>query len=124
MPTSTRRDLLRIPRVSLLSSHAQTGSPKANVVFIAGDHLNNRIGWSGDPVVKTPNIDRFAPLGVRFDRTYCNHALCNPSLMSLLSGKRLETTRIFGNTTPPRPYLADVVFLPACFRAQGCLPAR
>jgi len=95
-----------------------------NVLFIAVDDLNNRIGCYGDPVVKTPNIDRFARRGVRFDRAYCNYALCNPSRTSLLSGKRPETTRIFGNSTPPRTYLGAVAFLPEHFKAQGYFTAR
>src|SRR5262245_26383972 len=124
MPTMTRRDLLRIPLAFPLASPAQTGSARMNVLFIAVDDLNNRIGCYGDPVVKTPNIDRFARRGVRFDRAYCNYALCNPSRTSLLSGKRPETTRIFGNTTPPRTYLGDVAFLPEHFRAHGYFTAR
>ena len=94
-----------------------------NVLFIAVDDLNNRIGCYGDPVVKTPHIDRFARRGVRFDRAYCNYALCNPSRTSLLSGRRPETTRIFGNT-PPRTYLGDIAFLPEHFKAQGYFTAR
>ena len=94
-----------------------------NVLFIAVDDLNNRIGCCGDPVVKTPHIDRFARRGVRFDRAYCNYALCNPSRTSLLSGRRPETTRIFGNT-PPRTYLGDIAFLPEHFKAQGYFTAR
>jgi len=120
----TRRDLLRIPLAFPLASPAQTGSARMNVLFIAVDDLNNRIGCYGDPVVRTPNIDRFARRGVRFDRAYCNYALCNPSRTSLLSGKRPETTRVFGNTTPPRTYLGDSVFLPEYFRAQGYFTAR
>ena len=98
---------------------------KLNVLLIAVDDLNNRIGCYGDPVVKTPNIDRLARRGVRFDRSYCNYPLCNPTRTSLLSGARPETTRVFNNNTPPRTSpAATSVFLPEYFKAQGYFTAR
>jgi len=94
------------------------------MLFIAVDDLNNRIGCYGDPVVKTPNIDRLNRHGVRFDRAYCNYPLCNPTRSSLLSGRRPEVTRVFDNNTPPRTYLGDVTFLPEYFKAHGYFTAR
>jgi iduronate 2-sulfatase len=119
----TRRDLLWMPLAAPFASLAQRKSP-TNVLLIAVDDLNNRIGCYGDPVVKTPNIDRLSHRGVRFDHAYCNYPLCNPTRTSLLSGKRPETTRIYNNVTPPRTYLGDVVFLPEYFKAQGYFTAR
>ena len=60
--TFTRRDLLWMPLA------APRLDRKLNVLLIAVDDLNNRIACYGDPVVKTPNIDRLARRGVRFDR--------------------------------------------------------
>jgi uncharacterized sulfatase len=119
----TRRDLLWMPLAARLAALAQR-KPPFNVLLIAVDDLNTRIGCYGDPVVKTPNIDRLARRGVRFDHAYCNYPLCNPTRTSLLSGRRPEVTRIYDNNTPPRTYLGDVVFLPEYYKAQGYFTAR
>jgi uncharacterized sulfatase len=97
---------------------------RCNVLMIAVDDLNNRIGCYGDPIVKTPNIDRLARTGIRFDRAYCNYPLCNPTRASLLSGFRPETTRVFNNDTPPRAHVGNAKFLPEYFKANGYFTAR
>ena len=111
--------------IAALTTTALAADPpaqgKRNVLFIAVDDLNNGIGCYGNPEIKTPNIDRLAAHGVRFDRAYCQYPLCNPSRTSMLSGRRPDTTRITGNNTPPRQSLGDVVMLPESLPQGGLL---
>ncbi len=99
-----------------------TAAPKQsrpNVVFIAADDLRTDLAAYGHPQAFTPNLDALAQRGVRFDRAYCQQAVCNPSRASVLTGLRPDVLRVWDLRTHFRDTLPDAVTLPQHFRAHG-----
>ncbi|MCZ6636071.1 MAG: sulfatase-like hydrolase/transferase, partial [bacterium] len=64
---------------------------RPNILYImSDDHSTNVIncygGWLNE-VVDTPNLDRIAQEGMRFEHCYCNNSLCSPSRASIITGQ-------------------------------------
>src|SRR5829696_6023584 len=109
--------------LALMTSTPAAPTARPNVLFIIADDLNTTsLGCYGNAITKTPNIDRLASMGVKFDRAYCQYPLCLPSRNSFLSGRRPDSRFNAGGLLRSR--VPDVTFFPEHFRNNGYFTAR
>ena len=79
--------------VMFASATAAEGPKRPNVVLIIADDMAwDDCGAFGNPKVRTPNIDRLAREGMRFDRAFVTASSCSPSRSSLITGRYPHNT--------------------------------
>jgi len=112
------RHILSAAVLLVVTTPFASAAEKPNVLFIVADDLRTDLGCYGS-VAKTPNLDALAARGVRFDRAYCQQAVCNPSRSSFLTGKRPDSLHLWVNGTHFREKNPDVKTLPEWFKDGG-----
>ncbi len=84
-----------------LGSRTQAQNPAAqrpNIVFIfSDDHAYQAIGAYGSKLNQTPNLDRIAREGMRFDRCLVPNSICGPSRATILTGKYSHLNGFYNN---------------------------
>jgi N-sulfoglucosamine sulfohydrolase len=92
MSLSRRRFFERVAAASALSgarAGAQSGpqSGRANVLYIIQEDTGPNHACYGEPLVKTPNVDRLAAQGTLFTNMFCTGPVCSASRSALMSGR-------------------------------------
>ena len=71
---------------------------RPNIIFIiTDDQQTGLLGIEGNPVVRTPNIDRLAKEGATFDNFFVATPLCSPSRASFLTGQYAQKHNVINN---------------------------
>src|SRR3712207_5327612 len=93
MADPTRRDYLfgslAAGHVSLAA--AQVPGPRANarrpnIIWILGEDMSPQLGCYGEPLIQTPNLDRMASAGARFEQAFTTAPVCSASRSALATG--------------------------------------
>jgi len=111
--------------VSLCSAPPSSfGAQRPNVLFIIVDDMTTTMSCQAWPGAKTPHLDALAARGVRFEKAYCQFAVCNPARASFLTGCYPEKTKVLDLVTDFRVALPDIVTLPQHFKNHGYTAGR
>jgi arylsulfatase A-like enzyme len=98
---------VRLTCLGLFAAHLIAGPAAAdaptrpNIVFIfSDDHAYQAVSAYGDPrkLLDTPNLDRIAKGGMRFDRCLVPNSICGPSRATVLTGKYSHANGFYNNT--------------------------
>ena len=88
MKTCLSSLLTLVVLVGLAGPASAADAKRPNILFImSDDHAYQAISAYGSVVNKTPNLDRIAQEGMRFDRCYVTNSICGPSRAVILTGK-------------------------------------
>jgi arylsulfatase A-like enzyme len=94
------------------AGHAPSAHPNILWITLEGVPLK-ALSCYGSHLIDTPNIDRIAREGMRFENSFVTNALCAPSRATLLTGKYNHLNGMFGNPEVPTPGLGSPTFDPS-----------
>jgi arylsulfatase A-like enzyme len=85
------------------------GSKKPNLVFLYTEGQRwDCLSSAGHPLLKTPNMDRIAHEGVKFENAFCTNALCAPARATAMTGMWSRSTGALDNKTVHQPLPSDI----------------
>ncbi len=91
--------------------------PQPNILFImSDDHASHALGCYGSKINETPNLDRIAEGGMRFDNCFCTNSICTPSRAAILTGTH---NHVNGVTTLATPMDNRLQTFPKLLQEQG-----
>lgn len=111
--------------LALFSIHLQSqaekkgtqGSSSPNIIFIIGDDISAEdIGIYGNKAIRTPNIDKLARNGLKFDNLFLTASSCSPSRTSILTGRYPHNTGAAELHTPLPQHL---MYFPELLKKAG-----
>ena len=113
----TRHSLLLTLILAFASTAIAAETP--NVLFLMSDDLNTALSGFGHPQCKTPELDKLAARGMRFENMHCQYPVCGASRASLMSGLYPYTNGTLGNAGTLRGNMPDVLTMSQLFRRNG-----
>jgi arylsulfatase A-like enzyme len=121
-PSLRPRFTLALATVLLAAVHSLTGAPtRPNIVFIfSDDHAWQALSAYGESrhLIDTPNLDRIAKTGMRFDRCLVTNSICGPSRATVLTGKYSHLNGFRDNANDARFDSSQATF-PKLLHAAG-----
>ena len=109
-----------------LPAHSTEQAGRPNILVLMAEDMSARVGAFGDPVARTPNIDRLAQQGVRYPNTFTTAGVCAPSRAAHITGMHqiaMGGQHMRTSTYPDGGYLAvppaEVKAYPELLRREG-----
>ncbi len=74
------------------------GKDRPNIILVMSDDQGwGQTGYNHHPILKTPNLDKMAESGIRFNRFYAGAPVCSPTRASVLTGRSNDRTGVYAH---------------------------
>ncbi|KAM5128918.1 iduronate 2-sulfatase isoform 1-T2 [Callospermophilus lateralis] len=113
--------LVSVGAVLEAALQADSATGALNVLLIIVDDLRPSLGCYGDKLVRSPNIDQLASHSLLFQNAFAQQAVCAPSRVSFLTGRRPDTTRLYDFNSYWRVHAGNFSTIPQYFKENGYL---
>ena len=126
MKSTSRRTFLlgaALGAAALGARKSAAAGKRPNIIWIIAEDMSRHFGYNGETLVKTPNVDRLAAEGARFEEAYITCPVCSPARSALVTGM-YQTTIGAHNHRSSRGAVkynlpAHVKLIPQYFREAG-----
>ncbi|MBC7949879.1 MAG: sulfatase [Chitinophagaceae bacterium] len=91
---------MKLLLLAMLVSSALAGQQTPNIIYImSDDHDNDAISAYNKQFIQTPNIDRIAREGAKFNKAFVGNSICSPARATLLTGQHSHKNGVKNNFT-------------------------